>query len=107
METAPALFLRGRRPAAGASWRLRFRSVEVGRGRRSGTHRASRPQSSLLSDPPPRRLAVYLADVEGLSYREIAETMGTRVGTVMSRIHRGRRQLRWLLPQYTPGLHTA
>jgi RNA polymerase sigma factor, sigma-70 family len=39
--------------------------------------------------PPPRRLAVYLADVEGLSYREIAETMGTPVGTVMSRIHRG------------------
>lgn len=57
--------------------------------------------------PPPRRLAVYLADVEGLSYREIAETMGTPVGTVMSRIHRGRRQLRWLLPQYTPGLRTA
>jgi RNA polymerase sigma-70 factor (ECF subfamily) len=57
--------------------------------------------------PPPRRLAVYLADVEGLSYREIAETMGTPVGTVMSRIHRGRRQLRWLLPQYTPRLRTA
>ncbi|MCX4460666.1 sigma-70 family RNA polymerase sigma factor (plasmid) [Streptomyces sp. NBC_01340] len=57
--------------------------------------------------PPPRRLAVYLADVEGLSYREISETMGTPVGTVMSRIHRGRRQLRCLLPQYTPGLRTA
>lgn len=56
---------------------------------------------------PPRRLAVYLADVEGLSYREIAETMGTPVGTVMSRIHRGRRQLRWLLQQYTPELYTA
>ncbi|MGW3248143.1 sigma-70 family RNA polymerase sigma factor [Streptomyces sp. NPDC001070] len=56
---------------------------------------------------PPRRLAVYLADVEGLSYREIAETMGTPLGTVMSRIHRGRRQLRWLLPKYTPGGRTA
>src|SRR5512147_1153212 len=56
---------------------------------------------------PPRRLAVYLADVEGLSYREIAETMGTPVGTVMSRVHRGRRQLRWLLQQYTPGLQAA
>ncbi|WP_329360000.1 sigma factor-like helix-turn-helix DNA-binding protein [Streptomyces sp. NBC_01483] len=50
---------------------------------------------------------MYLADVEGLSYREIAETMGTPVGTVMSRIHRGRQQLRCLLPQYTPGLRTA
>jgi RNA polymerase sigma-70 factor (ECF subfamily) len=57
--------------------------------------------------PPPRRLAVYLADVAGLSYREIAETMGTPGGTVMSRIHRGRRQLRRLLPQYMPGLRTA
>jgi RNA polymerase sigma-70 factor (ECF subfamily) len=56
---------------------------------------------------PPRRLAVYLAAVEGLSYREIAETMGTPVGTVMSRIHRGRQQLRWLLQQHTPGLHPA
>jgi RNA polymerase sigma-70 factor (ECF subfamily) len=53
--------------------------------------------------PRSYRLAVYLADIEGLSYREIAETMGTPVGTVMSRIHRGRRQLRWLLPQYAPG----
>ncbi|GAA3898181.1 sigma-70 family RNA polymerase sigma factor [Streptomyces sp. NPDC003737] len=57
--------------------------------------------------PPPRRLAVYLADIEGLSYREIAETMGTPLGTVMSRIHRGRRQLRWLLAQYAPGLRTT
>jgi RNA polymerase sigma-70 factor (ECF subfamily) len=56
---------------------------------------------------PPRRLAVYLADVEGLSYREIAEAMGTPVGTVMSRIHRGRRQLRWLLPNRTSGLRSA
>ncbi|MFJ8613705.1 sigma-70 family RNA polymerase sigma factor [Streptomyces sp. NPDC093675] len=53
--------------------------------------------------PPVRRTAVYLADVEGLSYREIADFMGTPVGTVMSRIHRGRKQLRSLLPQYAPG----
>lgn len=56
---------------------------------------------------PQRRLAVYLADVEGLSYREIAETMETPVGTVMSRLHRGRKQLRSLLPQYAPGLRAA
>ncbi|WP_420711729.1 sigma factor-like helix-turn-helix DNA-binding protein [Streptomyces sp. NRRL B-24720] len=53
-----------------------------------------------------RRLSVYLADVEGFSRREVAETMGTLVGTVMSRIHRGRRQLRELLP-HAPERRTA
>jgi RNA polymerase sigma-70 factor (ECF subfamily) len=40
------------------------------------------------------RTTVYLADIEGYPYREIAEIMGTPVGTVMSRLHRGRRKLR-------------
>jgi RNA polymerase sigma-70 factor, ECF subfamily len=40
------------------------------------------------------RTAVYLADIEGYPYREIAEIMGTPVGTVMSRLHRGRRKIR-------------
>ncbi|WIM68992.1 sigma-70 family RNA polymerase sigma factor [Corynebacterium breve] len=43
------------------------------------------------------RLVVYLADVEGMAYKEIAEIMDTPLGTVMSRLHRGRKQLRGLL----------
>jgi RNA polymerase sigma-70 factor (ECF subfamily) len=43
------------------------------------------------------QLAVYLADVEGFAYREIADIMRCPVGTVMSRLHRGRHRLRELL----------
>ncbi|NVN53810.1 sigma-70 family RNA polymerase sigma factor [Mycolicibacterium hippocampi] len=43
------------------------------------------------------RMAVYYADVEGLAYKEISDIMSTPLGTVMSRIHRGRSQLRVLL----------
>jgi RNA polymerase sigma-70 factor (ECF subfamily) len=57
-------------------------------------------KEALQAIPEDFRLAVYLADVEGFSYQEIAEIMKTPVGTVMSRLHRGRRLLRDLLAEY-------
>lgn len=57
-------------------------------------------KDALQAIPEDFRLAVYLADVEGFSYQEIAEIMKTPVGTVMSRLHRGRQMLRKLLAQY-------
>ena len=57
-------------------------------------------KDALQSIPEDFRLAVYFADVEGFSYQEIAEIMKTPIGTVMSRLHRGRRLLRDLLSGY-------
>jgi RNA polymerase sigma-70 factor (ECF subfamily) len=57
-------------------------------------------KEALQAIPEDFRLAVYFADVEGFSYQEIAEIMKTPIGTVMSRLHRGRRLLRDMLTGY-------
>lgn len=58
---------------------------------------AARIREALESLPPDYRTAVILADLEGLSYKEIAEAMDSPIGTVMSRIYRGRKILHKLL----------
>ncbi len=81
-------------------------SVTQGRSTRSAEAEAidhlpdSDVKDALQSIPEDFRMAVYFADVEGFSYQEIADIMKTPVGTVMSRLHRGRRMLRELLAGY-------
>ena len=57
-------------------------------------------KDALASMPEEFRMAVYLSDVEGFSYKEIAEITGVPNGTVMSRLHRGRKMLREALASY-------
>lgn len=94
-----------RRPAA--SLEARAHLAESGRPFDPPDDPASRPeplalraelsealQQELLRIPADQRLAIILCDIEGLSYEEIARTMGSSVGTVKSRISRGRARLR-------------
>ena len=74
----------------------------------SAVLRATRDEilSALASLPPDFRQAVVMSDVEGMSYKEIADVMGTPIGTVMSRLYRGRRLMRRRLASAL-GLHEA
>ncbi len=64
-------------------------------------------QAALKGLPPEYRAAVVLCDIEGFSYEEIAATLGVKLGTVRSRIHRGRAQLRAALEHRRPASPAA
>ena len=66
------------------------------------THLDDDVQAALKALPPEYRAAVVLCDIEGFSYEEIAATLGVKLGTVRSRIHRGRAQLRSALQHRKP-----
>ncbi|HET9827968.1 MAG TPA: RNA polymerase sigma factor SigE [Nocardioidaceae bacterium] len=59
-------------------------------------------ESALAELPPDFRAAVVLCDIEGLSYEEISDVLGLKLGTVRSRIHRGRTMLRKALAHRAP-----
>jgi RNA polymerase sigma-70 factor (ECF subfamily) len=82
------------RPARAAASPAGLKAAETEALERMPDPRIQRALRQLSSE---FRTTIYLADIEGYACKEIASLMGTPVGTVVSRIHRARRQLRWLL----------
>lgn len=87
-------------------WQMAQAALHSGQGMQSAENQAldliadEEIKAILMQLHPDRRLVVYLADVEGFAYKEIAEILDIPLGTVMSRLHRGRAQIKGLLNQY-------
>ncbi len=102
-----------REPALAAAgiedWELERAQVDAPGGLRSAEELAldripdARVTTAFRELPHDFRMAVYLADVEGFGYREIAAMMGCPIGTVMSRLHRGRSRLKEVLTERLAG----
>jgi RNA polymerase sigma-70 factor (ECF subfamily) len=94
-------------------WQLAATAAHCSRGLRSAEDEAldtlpdSRIKAAMAALPEQFRITVYYADIEGLRYRQIAEIMNTPLGTVMSRLHRGRSRLRLLLTDTTEDTTTG
>jgi RNA polymerase sigma-70 factor, ECF subfamily len=107
-QREPALLLAGL-----DDWQLARAQSHTSAGMRSAEDQAldripdARLTEALRQLPEDFRIAVYLADVEGFGYREIAAIMHCPVGTVMSRLHRGRGRLRDLLLPAHEAQHAA
>jgi RNA polymerase sigma-70 factor, ECF subfamily len=107
---------RRREPAATSAiedWQLAHAAAPVSSGLNAADTEVlahmpdPRVKRALEQLPENLRVTVYLADVEGYAYREIAGLMGTPIGTVMSRLHRARRQLRGHLQDYAAARRTV
>lgn len=91
-------------------WQLVQASAHTSSGLKSAESEAldhlpdSDVKNALQSLPEDFRMAVYYSDVEGFAYKEIAEILDIPIGTVMSRLHRGRRMLREQLAEYASEL---
>ncbi|WP_159944744.1 MULTISPECIES: sigma-70 family RNA polymerase sigma factor [unclassified Nocardiopsis] len=87
-------------------WQLAAAEAHTSSGMRSAENEVldhlpdSDIKQALSQLPEEFQEVIYLVDIEGYAYKEVAERMGTPLGTVMSRLHRARRQLREMLADY-------
>jgi RNA polymerase sigma-70 factor (ECF subfamily) len=102
VEDVEELYLYHRLPALDAATRSRTRSAEL-----DVLERITDDEVKAAIDDLPEqfRLPVYLADVEGFAYKEIADMLDIPIGTVMSRLHRGRKGLEKRLHDYVTDRH--
>ncbi|HET6664664.1 MAG TPA: sigma-70 family RNA polymerase sigma factor [Acidimicrobiales bacterium] len=102
VEDVEELYLYHRLPSLDAATRARTQSAELDVLERITDEEVK----AAIDDLPEQfRLPVYLADVEGFAYKEIAEMLDIPIGTVMSRLHRGRKGLEKRLHDFVTDRH--